>query len=139
MNSENKVECENNTNAKNISDLWNILKPFYHINGNKDQIHLFMDHRNLTYLITPEWSEKMSYFARLRRWSLTFQHLNLIVNPTYSINLTREIYRKNMNFLNEAKWECIEKCLWLLQIHSNASFRDKKSVLINSIIKICEN
>ena len=65
-------------------ELYPVLKAFQRVKflleGHLGSIHLFTDHKNLISILKPEWSEKASYFSRLRRWSLIFQHLNIKVH-----------------------------------------------------------
>ena len=63
-------------------EMFPVVKAFervkFLLEGHQGEIHLFTDHKNLIPILRPEWTEKNSYLSRLRRWSLTFQHLKII-------------------------------------------------------------
>ena len=65
-------------------ELWPFIFAFDRLHfllyGHPKPIHLFTDHKNLIYLLRPEWSEKLAYLNRLRRWILIFQSARLQVH-----------------------------------------------------------
>ena len=43
-------------------------------------IHIFTDHKNLIYMLKPEWSPKLTTSKRLKGWSLLLQNQDMIVH-----------------------------------------------------------
>ena len=43
-------------------------------------IHIFTDHKNLSYKLKPEWNPKLTTSKRLKRWSLSLQNQDVIVH-----------------------------------------------------------
>ena len=47
--------------------------------GHTRRITVFTDHKNLTYILNPEWSPKSAYIDRLIRWGLLLQNADMCV------------------------------------------------------------
>ena len=51
----------------------------YFIYGHPGRLVIFTDHKNLVYILHPDWSPKSAYIDRLTRWGLLLQNRDIIV------------------------------------------------------------
>eukprot|EP00924_Labyrinthula_sp_SR-Ha-C_P001742 snap_masked-scaffold_64-processed-gene-0.37-mRNA-1 protein AED:0.39 eAED:0.40 QI:0/0/0/1/1/1/2/0/1625 len=66
--------------AKELYPLVHVFKRLpYLILGQDKRLTVFTDHRNLIFILHPEWNPKTAYLDRLYRWSLLFQQVDMTV------------------------------------------------------------
>eukprot|EP00924_Labyrinthula_sp_SR-Ha-C_P013283 snap_masked-scaffold_45-processed-gene-1.3-mRNA-1 protein AED:0.73 eAED:0.74 QI:0/0/0/1/1/1/2/0/758 len=117
--------------AKELYSLVHVFKRFpYLILGQDKRLTVYTDHKNLVYILHPEWNPKTAYLDRLYRWSLLFQQVDMTIRHVPgNKNVLADLISRwgNPDYLpNKNQTDTVEESALGLAALAEGAFSEKK-------------